>query len=223
MNQTWTAVIPIKAWATSKTRLDGSADARAEFARAAALDTLDLVAASRLIGRIVVVSAEPEIAELTATIGSAVVLDEPAGETSDQLNNAIRAARDWAIRNAPTSPVVVIPTDLAALTTPILEEALGQLAWLDQAHVPDHRGRGTTLAAATRPSLLVPCYGVGSQRAHAAAGSTPIVGVAPGVRLDVDNIEDLADARSLGLGLRTRATRAADGIEESRPGSACPG
>lgn len=204
MSTTWTAVIPVKAWATAKTRLEVPELARAEFARAIALDTLDIVVASRLIGRIVIVSPERELSEIVTSVPSAVVLDAPPGESTDQLNDAIRLARDWAVSHAPTSPIVVIPADLPALTTANLDEALHRLAWFDRTHVPDHRGKGTTLSATARPDLLTPHYGPASERVHAAAGSIPIVDVDPGVRLDVDNLEDLAYATSLGLGARTR-------------------
>jgi 2-phospho-L-lactate guanylyltransferase len=217
VSATWTALIPVKAWTRAKSRLEASALARAEFARAVALDTLDTVAASRLIGRIVIVSSEPELADIATQVTSAVVLDEPQGESPDRLNEAIRWARDWAAGHAPTSPTVVIPADLPALTTASLDEALQQLAWLDRAHVPDHRGRGTTLSAAVRPDLLTPRYGPNSERAHASVGSIPILHVAYGVRLDVDDREDLARAAALGLGPRTRGVVLVTGSE--RPGA----
>ncbi|GAB7004741.1 2-phospho-L-lactate guanylyltransferase [Nocardioides sp. AN3] len=201
---TWTAVIPVKAWAQAKSRLEMAEDDRTEFARAVSLDTLDAVAASRLVARILVVTSEPQLAEATVSLPSAVVLHESPGESLDPLNDAIRLARDWAITHAPTSPIVVIPADLPALTTASLEAALDQLAWFDRTHVPDHRGTGTTLSAAVGPDLLTPRYGPGSERAHAAAGSVPILEVDGGVRLDVDDLEDLASATSLGLGPRAR-------------------
>lgn len=213
MTAPWTAVVPVKAWTQAKTRLGGQEEARAQFARAVALDTLDTIAASPMIGRIVAVTSEPELAEITAGTPSVVALHEPPGESSDQLNNAIRLARDWAMAHAPTSPIVVIPADLAALTTASLEAALCQLAWFDRTHIPDHQGKGTTLSAAARPDLLDPRYGPASERAHAAAGSVPILHVALEARLDVDNLEDLADATSLGLGAHTRALCVAGRLE----------
>ena len=210
----WTAVLPVKAWIRAKTRLEAPERARAEFARAVALDTLDTVAASVLIGRIVIVTSEPEFSWLAADVPSAVVLDEPPGEPTDRLNSAVRLAQDWAARRAPTSPIVVVPADLAALTTATLDEALQRLARFDRAHVPDHRGTGTTLSAAARPDLLTPRYGPASGRAHAAAGSTPILDVDRGVRLDVDDLGDLTSATSLGLGRRARAIRLADRLAD---------
>lgn len=218
MNGTWTALIPIKAWTKAKTRLKLAEGARAAFARAVALDTLDTVAASPMIGRIVVIGPEAELAEVTASLPEAVVLGEPPGESSDQLNDAIRLARDWALTHVPTCPVVVIPADLPALGTDSLDGALQQLAWFDRAHIPDHRGKGTTLSAAVRPDLLTPRYGLASERAHAAVGSVPILDVALGARLDVDNLEDLARATSLGLGPRTGAIRYALQYAEGYPG-----
>ena len=203
----WTAVVPVKAWTKAKTRLEATAETRAEFARSIALDTLDTVAASSMIGRIVVVSAEPELVLLTADIRSTVLVQDPEGGCEDGLNDAIRCARDWAKTHAPTCPVVVIPADLPALTTGGLEDALQQLAWFDRTHVPDHLGAGTTLSAAARPELLDPYYGHASERAHAATGSVPILDVDPRVRLDVDNLQDLTGATSLGLGPRTRKLR----------------
>jgi 2-phospho-L-lactate guanylyltransferase len=222
---TWTAVIPVKAWIKAKTRLEVPEKVRAEFARAVALDVLDTVATCPMVSRTLVVTCERELAEVTAPAPSVVVLDEPKGQSYDQLNDAIRHARNWAMMHAPRMPIVVIPADLPALTTASLEDALRQLALFDRTHIPDHRGRGTTLSAAIQPHLLDPRYGPASERAHAAAGSIPILDVQFGARLDVDRLDDLAGAAALGMGRRThrisetlRPSQAASGTS-SRPRS----
>jgi 2-phospho-L-lactate guanylyltransferase len=200
----WTAVIPVKVWARAKTRLDLPDEARIDFARAVASDTIETVAASAMIGRVVVVTAEAQVADIAADAPSAVVLREPSQDAPDSLNLAIGLAREWAATHAPASPMVVVPADLAALSTAHLEGALRRLAWFERGHVPDHRGTGTTLCAAARPDLLAPRYGPDSERAHAAAGSVPILDVAYEVRLDVDNLDDLTGAASMGLARRTQ-------------------
>jgi len=86
--ESWTAVIPVKGWARAKSRLEGSEEARAEFARAVALDTLDIVAASPMVGSIVVVTSEPELADVTVSIPAAVVLGERQGGSQDPLDGA---------------------------------------------------------------------------------------------------------------------------------------
>lgn len=202
----WTAVIPVKAWTRAKTRLEAPDDARVEFARAVALDTVDTVAASQMVDRILVVTDEPTLTDVLTSLDRIVVLPEPRAASSDQLNHAIRVARDWASAHAPTSPIVVVPADLPALSTAGLDEAVEQLALFDRSHIPDHRGEGTTLSAAAQPSLLNPRYGPASERAHADSGSVPILGVQLGARLDVDTLEDVRGAVDLGVGRRTQTT-----------------
>lgn len=195
----WTAILPIKPWNLAKSRLGLSDDDRVQLARAFSLDTLETLAACRYIERIVVVSAEPGVvAAVTRTAGAVLLQDRPM-LARDMLNPAIEQGRRWAQVREPASPVVVVPSDLAALTPGALNEALLRLGDHERAHVPDAEGTGTTLAAARLPAGLTVAYGPGSAGGHSAAGSWAVADVDPRVRRDVDRQTHLAEARDLGL------------------------
>lgn len=204
MTVRWTAVVPVKPWCSGKTRLELPAAEKVAFVRAACLDTLDTLAQCDMVGRVVLVSAEPELASGELP-GATVLLSGPVERVMGGLNVAIELGREWALGHAPSEPIVVVPADLPALDSQSLGDALVQLAWFDRSHIPDARGKGTTLLAALRPDLLVPRYGIDSERAHAAEGSVPALDVELGTRLDVDTVEDLDRATLLGLACRTRS------------------
>jgi len=187
----WAAIVPIKSWRTAKSRLDSQS--REELARSFALDVLDVLDASDRIGRVVVVSAEPELA------AGRLVIDDPG-----RLNEAVVAARDRLAAEDFPGPVVVVPADLPSLTTETLDAALGLLEAHDQAFVPDADGAGTTLLAAQRTADLEPRYGSDSARVHGVR-AVAVTDVDPRVRRDVDSASDLAAAIALGVGPHSNA------------------
>lgn len=201
----WTAIVPVKPWRLAKSRLAVPGRDRAEVARALSLDTIETVHHSDIVERIVVVSVEVELAVAVSRLSKVVVRQDRPMLAVDMLNPAVDQGRWWAQSEAPESPVVVVPADLAALTTDVLDCALARLAEHERAHVPDLRGGGTTLLAARQPLRLESRYGVDSARMHAERGSVPVLDVDPRVRLDVDDVEDLKAARRWGLAPRIGA------------------
>lgn len=201
-----TAVVPIKSWRTAKSRLEVSAVERCRLAKAFAMDVLDAVADSGEVTRLVIVSIEPDIAATAKQLGAVLLPDRAAA--GDPLNEAVDVGRRWAAHHAPSSPVAVIPADLPALTTRVLDETLTLMRStlpdaVGVAFVPD-LGTGTTLAWATDPEHLHTAYGRDSARRHEAAGATRVVGADPRVRQDVDTLDDLRAAMRLGVGGHTR-------------------
>ncbi len=178
----WHVVVPVKGTGAAKSRLAPVVgDAREEFARALALDTL--VATAQTPGvRLVVVSGDPIVAGEAAALGALVVPDPSAG-----LGAAVAAgievclaeggeARGEGTDESPASGVAVLLGDLPALRPRDLSEALAVCATEDSAFVPDADGTGTVLLAARRPKDLRPSFGPGSAAAHSASrpGSTSI-------------------------------------------------
>lgn len=200
----WTAIVPVKPWNLSKTRLSPHLQARAGLARAFALDTLDTLGASTRVGTVVVVTAEPEMAAAASALSRAVVREDRPLLTQDRLNAAVGLGRSWALSLRPTDPVVVVPADLPALRVEDLDATLDRLAVHERAHVVDADGRGTTLVAASRPALLRTVYGRGSGAGHGRDGSQVVLDVDPRVRRDVDRPQHLEEARRLGLAPRAR-------------------
>lgn len=199
-----TVIVPIKPWGLSKSRLNVGEASRPGFARAFALDVLEQIASSSQVGQLVIVTAEPELGAIARRLGAVRLTDRPM-LSHDMLNVAIDSGRRWAMSRRPDSPVVVVPADLAALTSAALDDAIDKLSQHDVAFVPDMTGRGTTLAWARDPSRLRPFYGRDSALRHAEDGAQQICNVDPRVRQDVDTSIDLREVRRLGLGQHTAA------------------
>lgn len=197
-----TAIVPIKPWGLSKSRLNVGEASRPGFARAFALDVLEQVAASSRVGQLVIVTAEPELGAVARRLGAVLLTDRPM-LSRDMLNVALDSGRRWAMARRPGDPVVVVPADLAALTSQTLDEAIDRLSQHEVAFVPDMTGHGTTVAWARDPGRLRPFYGRGSAARHAEDGAQAVADVDRRVRQDVDTSVDLREVRRLGLGPET--------------------
>jgi 2-phospho-L-lactate guanylyltransferase len=111
----------------------------------------------------------------------------------------------------PGCGVVALAADLPALRPEQLTAALREAARLGPAArgiVADARGTGTVLLAAGPEAELSPTFGGASRRAHVEGGASDLTDVladaVPGLRRDVDTLDDLADAATLGVGPATR-------------------
>jgi 2-phospho-L-lactate guanylyltransferase len=194
----WTAVVPVKAWRSAKSRLGVPGDVRAELARALTLDTLDVLTSHPSVGHVVVVTADPSVGDEARSRGATVLTEEPA---ADPLNAAVRQGCAWITAHG-DGPTVIVPADLAYLSADVLSSALAELAALGKAHVPDWAGTGTTLLAASAASDIDPHYGIGSSAAHSAAGFPSLEGADARARADIDRIEDLRLEHGWALGPR---------------------
>jgi 2-phospho-L-lactate guanylyltransferase len=185
----WTAVVPIKAWHSAKSRLVMPSDVREELAKALALDLLDVLSSHGDVADVVVVTADGQVADEARSRGVTVL-----AEAGSSLNDAIRQALTWVAEVRADGPTVVVPADLAYLSAEVLTSALADLAIAGPSHVPDLSGEGTTLLAAPQASAIEPHYGVGSSAAHAAAGFRRVDAVDPRARADIDRLDDLTPA-----------------------------
>jgi len=180
----WTAVVPVKAWQSAKSRL--TVGLRQEIARALTLDTLDVLTSHPDIAHVVVVTADAEVASEARNRGATVLTEEPGG-----LNHAVRQACTWIAAHHGDGLTVVVPADLAYLSSDVLRAALAALAEKLPAHIPDISGEGTTLLAASSASAIDPHYGLGSSAAHASAGFTRLDDADARARTDTDQLADL--------------------------------
>lgn len=196
MSPTFTVVIPVKAPERAKTRLTIDGLDRGTLFRAFALDAIEATVAADRVARVVVVTDDDGFAEEAAALGAEIVPDEGGGELNTALLLAVR-------RCAPAGAVAAMCADLPCLDAAEVDEALALLA--SGGFVADHVGTGTTLLAAPRADLFAPSFGPGSRLAHEASGLRDVAATVARLRLDVDTAEDLALARALGLGPRTRA------------------
>jgi 2-phospho-L-lactate/phosphoenolpyruvate guanylyltransferase len=188
-------VIPVKGGAAGKSRLG----AGQSLAEAIALDTVEAARAATGVGELIVVGSLAE-----ALPGVRVTADPGYG-----LIAAIGAGLALADESGPTA---VLLGDLPALRPEDLDTALVAASEHHWAFVPDAEGGGTTLvvAAAGLPHSLR--FGENSAEEHRRAGYVDLTAgdAGPALRLDtlrrdVDTADDLAAARALGLGNRTRA------------------
>jgi 2-phospho-L-lactate guanylyltransferase len=193
------AVVPIRSWASGKSRLGLDDLERESVARAFALDVLDVLFASPSIDLIVVVTADPDVR--TDLDRCTVVSDRGRG-----LNDAVAQGCAHAIAEGCTR-VAVVPSDLPSLTVQALESVLSLAAGHTHAFCPDAEGDGTTIVVSGDPLSLVTSYGIGSAAAHRSAGVEPLAAPAE-ARRDVDTVVHLREAEGLGVGPRTAAALA---------------
>ena len=208
MQPTVDLLVPVKPLHRAKTRLRGAADggagdprAHARLALALARDTLAAAAAARTVRRLVAITSDPVVLAALARDGVRTLPDEPGCG----LNPALRHGERELRAEDAAAAVGVLQADLPALRPAELEAAvLAALAGGGRAFCPDRAGTGTTLLLAAPGHALDPRFGSGSAAAHRAAGAGELTGDWPGLRCDVDTGADLAVARGLGLGPRTR-------------------
>lgn len=193
-----TVVVPVKPWGLAKSRLRVAPAVRERLARGFALDVLEVLVNTPGVDHLVVVTTQIEMRSLAQRHG-AMVLSDPSTMSTDGLNGAVLRARNWLIARRPSSPVVVVPSDLPSLTVPVLSSALELLSEHERAFIPDAAGIGTTLLSAAAADDLRPSYGRHSARRHTLDGSRPVPEVDVRLRQDVDTMHDLARAALLGL------------------------
>ncbi|WP_084352411.1 2-phospho-L-lactate guanylyltransferase [Millisia brevis] len=203
------AVLAVKDLARAKSRLAGDLDAddRERLVLAMFTDTITAVRATRRIGRIVVVTPDPRVTAVAVRAG-ALVIAEPADADEDttaeaSLNAAYRRAAESSGTGA--SVVIALQADLPAVRPAELDAAIGA-APCGRSVVVDHTGIGTTaLIARGRGVALDPMFGPNSARRHLASGASALGGAAwPGLRTDVDTLDDLRRVIDIGVGQRTR-------------------
>lgn len=204
----WTVVIPVKAPATGKTRLSPAvADAaRADLARAFALDTIAAARAAASVGRVIVVGDDPELADGAEFLAEPGAPGGPASADAPVergLLPAIRHGIGHARADAPVA-VAVLLGDLPGLRPEELDRALEAASRHPLAFVRDADGTGTTLATAASGVAFEPRFGPGSAERHAAAGFVELAASdAPGLTRDVDTVDGLETVLHHGVGDHT--------------------
>jgi 2-phospho-L-lactate guanylyltransferase len=203
----WVVVMPVKGTSGSKSRLLGglvgsglSELQRTELALALALDAVGAARASLSVSKVIVVTSA-EVSERFESLG-AIVRRDPGTGLNAAFTRGIRAAMELS----PGRPVAAVMSDLASIRPRDITAALELAQSLPLGMITDKDGTGTTMISALSPRDLVPRFGLGSARRHREAGHTEL-DIARGdrMRLDIDTADDLATARTLGLGPRAKA------------------
>ncbi|MDI6910386.1 2-phospho-L-lactate guanylyltransferase [Nocardioides sp.] len=200
-DQQYAVLVPVKPPAVGKSRLAGlGTQARRALAEAFALDTVAACLEAASVARVLVVTDDVRISFAVTALGADAVPDGVSGD----LNGTLRQAASEAARRWPGLRPVALCADLPALRAADLDETLAQARSPQPWFVPDAAGVGTTMYAAPG-NEFDPRFGPGSRAAHLAAGAQELTDVAPSVRRDVDDLDDLRAAVALGVGPHTVA------------------
>lgn len=189
------AILPVKPFNDAKERLSTGLNPqqRQLMARAMVSDVFAALAQCRELDGVVVISAEPTIAELAGDVASAVLVDERTGH-SDAASRGVT----WALEND-FERVVMVPGDCPLLDPNELDDLLlrCQDDRIEFAIVPDRMGTGTNALVIRPPAAVAPAFGPGSRARHVALGLAAGVRVAeievPTLALDLDTADDLME------------------------------
>lgn len=196
---TWTVLVPVRATADSKSRLQVGVEplSRDLLARAMALDTVAAVAATTSVAHVIVVAADTP-AWLTEAVESMTGRGAPISarvqSPGADLNQAL-------VEVPTTGPVAAVLGDLPAMLPEDLDAVLAQAAHVCLGVVADAHDEGTCVLAAA-DGALAPSFGPGSLARHLDSGYISL-NAHPRLRTDVDTLKDLQAATVLGLGPRT--------------------
>lgn len=199
----WSAVVPVRGWASGKSRL-----AVPGLARAMALDTVAALRSCPSVIELLVVTHDDAVRTDLEPRGCTIVDDRAAGD----LNAAIEigAARRLV------APCIVVLGDLPTLTTTDVAMVLHRCEGPPH-FVSDVRGTGTTMWLTTQGTVHTH-FGERSRSRHIEAGARemqPRSGDDPlawaRVHRDVDDVVDLIDAVRLGVGKFTSELVGHDG------------
>ncbi len=195
-------IIAVKRLAAAKTRLGPvfSAGAREQVVLAMLIDTITAARAVGAVASITVVTPDSTAAAAARELGADILFDSTPPTEPDPLNTAVRFA--WATVSRSTANTVVLQGDLPALQTHELADAVAQARRYRRSFVADRPGSGTAaLFAFGTP--LDPLLGRDSARRHRESGAVELTGAWPGLRCDIDTVEDLEAARLIGVGAAT--------------------
>ncbi|GAA2977557.1 2-phospho-L-lactate guanylyltransferase [Microbacterium terrae] len=214
----WVVVVPVKDPARGKSRLDAPGVDRIALARAIALDALAAVAACDEVARVVVVTDDAAMPMHAAGIAGVRWIDETAAREhraaeaiAGRADSVFAAGLDGAIAAGMAEvddamPRAALLGDLPALRPDELAVALREAASVPRGVAADAEGTGSTLVTAGAGVAWASSFGDGSFARHLALGCVPLATTdAPTLHRDVDTIDQLEAARTLGLGPRTTA------------------
>ncbi len=153
-------------------------------------DVLAALTGSRLLDIVIVVTADPELADGARSLGAQVVAEgNPSG-----LNGAVRLGTAAALELGASSTLVVL-SDIPLLRPSDVDELIRRAPAQGAALVPSKEGTGTNAILRRPPHAFPTFFGGRSLERHVAAaadrGLTCMVLRSRRVELDIDTPEDL--------------------------------
>jgi 2-phospho-L-lactate guanylyltransferase len=146
------------------------------------------------VSAVLAVTTDAQLAAQLKALGASCLPDEAPGDLNHTLREAVAAAR----RQWPELRPAAVVADMPALLSVDLDDVLSRVD-SPEAFVPDAAGHGTTVYVGTYERFL-PRFGPRSRDAHLMAGAHAMFDAPLSVRRDVDDLEDLGSAVSLGVG-----------------------
>lgn len=208
------AVLPVKRFERAKQRLadDLSPRSRAALAEAMLFDVLSSIRRSARIDEILVVTADPSVAQITRWLGVDVVeRQDDGGHSEDAQAGISEALRRGAGR------VALLPADCPLLDAGELDRHVG-ITPRSALIVPDRHGTGTNGLVLSPPTAFAPAFGPDSCARHVsrarAAGVSFAVERIGSLAFDLDTPEDLGVLRDALILNPARAPRTAQMIWE---------
>ncbi|MFL5910480.1 MAG: NTP transferase domain-containing protein [Gaiellaceae bacterium] len=188
-----TVVVPF-AGSEGKTRLDASRSARRDLSLAMLADVL---AASIVVGRTLVVTGDADGARLAVDAGAEAVVD-PGGGQGPAVAAALELAGDGQALVVNADLPCAVPADLRALKAAIPPHGLALVEALD----------GTTNALGlSAGEIFEPLYGPDSANRFRALAVETVAVAVPNLAEDVDTLADL-ERLQLRCGPRTQSVLA---------------
>jgi 2-phospho-L-lactate/phosphoenolpyruvate guanylyltransferase len=191
------AVVPLKEFAHAKQRLSGILDAgeRQGLMRAMVSDVLSALMRTPGLTGILLVSREPQAAEIAHEFGIELYVEPPRAD----LSEAVQAAGGFLVARHRAAGTMIVPADVPLAAAEDFECVLALHRELTL--VPDSDGDGTNCIVSSPPNLIRYQFDGHSFRPHLdaayAIGLTPGICRLPHLGLDIDTAADLA--RLLGM------------------------
>jgi 2-phospho-L-lactate/phosphoenolpyruvate guanylyltransferase len=191
-------IIAVKNLATAKSRLAPSLTAPDRERLVLGMLTHAIAVAFTAARTVAVISPDPAAKAAAGQAGARFIFDDTSADHPDPLNNALRSAATQLRASSPN--LVVLQADLPAVTAQEFAAAMRAARSHSRSFVADRHGTGTAALFSTDGDLN-PLFGIDSAQRHRDSGAVELAGDWPGLRCDVDTLEDLAAARELGAAL----------------------
>jgi 2-phospho-L-lactate guanylyltransferase len=178
------AILPVKRYATAKTRLadDMAAGTRRALAESMVTDVLMALRRSKSVDEVFVVTSEPTAEAIGRGYGATVLVDDlEEGQSAATMIGIAHAIEQGAAR------VVLVPADCPALDPVELSALLEREIEAPYVTiVPDRHGTGTNALVLMPPDAIEPAFGPDSRARHELAAADA------GVPCDIADVETLA-------------------------------